>query len=295
MESPGKYLKGMRELRNLSLEEAAKSTKIREYFLRAIEEDNYEVLPSGFYVKGFIIVYAGYLGIDPNEVIPRYQNYLKSLAPAEPPKLQERIPSSKKKVSSRLFFIPFLAIILLLAFYLYTYYIPHKPRELVPPVPEEKQSSRIEEKVETQTIPQDIQRETLKSKEAEDENVLSIETPSFKVLDAGMGKGIEREGGRLILTGKCAEFPCNNQRVYFFTRIRTQKKGWVTHVWLWKGKEFYRKEMEVKPPAWSVYTCITLRPHHAGTWIALLMHGDKILASQSFKAIEPILSSREKQ
>jgi cytoskeletal protein RodZ len=41
MEFPGKYLKAQRELRNLSLEEIAKSTKIRERFLRAIEEDQY--------------------------------------------------------------------------------------------------------------------------------------------------------------------------------------------------------------------------------------------------------------
>jgi cytoskeletal protein RodZ len=34
MESPGKYLKAERELRNLSLEEVAKFTKIRENFLR---------------------------------------------------------------------------------------------------------------------------------------------------------------------------------------------------------------------------------------------------------------------
>jgi cytoskeletal protein RodZ len=39
MESPGKYLKAERELRNLSLEEVAKFTKIKEDFLKAIEED----------------------------------------------------------------------------------------------------------------------------------------------------------------------------------------------------------------------------------------------------------------
>jgi cytoskeletal protein RodZ len=39
MESPGKYLKAERELRNLSLEEVSKSTKIKEDFLKAIEEE----------------------------------------------------------------------------------------------------------------------------------------------------------------------------------------------------------------------------------------------------------------
>jgi cytoskeletal protein RodZ len=39
MESPGKYLKAERELRNLSLEEVSKSTKIKEDFLKTIEEE----------------------------------------------------------------------------------------------------------------------------------------------------------------------------------------------------------------------------------------------------------------
>ena len=52
MESLGKYLKAEREVRNLSLEEVSKFTKIRENFLRAIEEDRYEFLPPAIYVKG---------------------------------------------------------------------------------------------------------------------------------------------------------------------------------------------------------------------------------------------------
>ena len=80
MESLGKDLKAERELRNLSLEEAANFTKIREPLLRAIEDDRYELLPPSFYVKGFLVAYARYLGLDPNEVILRYQKeYRKGL------------------------------------------------------------------------------------------------------------------------------------------------------------------------------------------------------------------------
>jgi len=56
MESPGKYLKAERELRNLSLEEVSKSTKIKEDFLKAIEEDRYEFLPPVVYVKGLLTI-----------------------------------------------------------------------------------------------------------------------------------------------------------------------------------------------------------------------------------------------
>jgi cytoskeleton protein RodZ len=69
METSGKYLKAERELRNLSLEEIAKSTKIKEDFLKAIEEDRYEFLPPAIYVKGFLIIYARHLGLNPYDVV----------------------------------------------------------------------------------------------------------------------------------------------------------------------------------------------------------------------------------
>jgi cytoskeleton protein RodZ len=72
MESAGKYLKAERELRNLSLEEIAKFTKIKEDFLKAIEEDKYDLLPHAVYVRGFLIIYTRYLGLDPYEVVQRY-------------------------------------------------------------------------------------------------------------------------------------------------------------------------------------------------------------------------------
>jgi cytoskeletal protein RodZ len=92
MESLGKYLKAERELRNLSLEETAKFTKIRKQFLKAIEEDRYELLPPAVYVKGFLTIYAKYLGLDPYDVVLRYQNYLKSLTIPQPIELREQIP-----------------------------------------------------------------------------------------------------------------------------------------------------------------------------------------------------------
>ena len=97
MESLGKYLKTEKERRNLSLEEAAKSTKIRIQFLRAIEEDRYELLLPSVYVKGFLTQYVKYLGLNPNEVILRYQEYQKSLN-VKLLKVQPKIPLPQKRV-----------------------------------------------------------------------------------------------------------------------------------------------------------------------------------------------------
>lgn len=76
MESLGNYLKRERELKNISLSEIARNTKVREHLLKAIEEDQYNLLPSVAYVKSFLSAYAKYVGLDPNDVILRYQRAL---------------------------------------------------------------------------------------------------------------------------------------------------------------------------------------------------------------------------
>ncbi|HVP79343.1 MAG TPA: helix-turn-helix transcriptional regulator [Thermodesulfobacteriota bacterium] len=101
MESPGKFLKKERETRNISLEEISKFTKVREHYLKAIEEDQYELLPAIPYVKGFLNVYARYLTLNPKDVLLQYENYLKSLVPPETIQLQQ---APKKKTARAWFF-----------------------------------------------------------------------------------------------------------------------------------------------------------------------------------------------
>jgi hypothetical protein len=69
MESPGICLKTERESQNLSLKEVSKSTKINERLLKAIEEDQYELISSPVDVKGFLDAYARYLGLDSNNIV----------------------------------------------------------------------------------------------------------------------------------------------------------------------------------------------------------------------------------
>jgi cytoskeletal protein RodZ len=103
MESPGKFLKRERETRNISLEEISKFTKIKEHYLKAIEEDRYELLPAMPYVKGFLNVYAKYLTLNPKDIVLQYENYLKSLIPSEPIELQHQAPSKKRSLRAWFF------------------------------------------------------------------------------------------------------------------------------------------------------------------------------------------------
>jgi hypothetical protein len=106
------------------------------------------------------------------------------------------------------------------------------------------------------------------------------------VIEAKMGTGIEWEGARVILRGIRSEFTSLDQRTYFFTRIKTQRESKITHVWFREGKEILRKEVAVKPPAWSVYTCITLSPLLLGEWKAEARDGESVLASLNFKVTD---------
>jgi len=98
-ETLGKYLKNQRESKKISLREVANNTRVREHLLKAIEEDQYHLLPPATYVKGFLLAYAKYLRLDPNEILLRYERVLKgepdTPSPTEPPKTKQKIPPTE--------------------------------------------------------------------------------------------------------------------------------------------------------------------------------------------------------
>jgi cytoskeletal protein RodZ len=95
--SVGKKLQQSRLSKQLSIEEAARVTRIRPDKLLDLEEDNYSNFPSISYAKGFLLLYARFLGVDvqefadslhaPNPVSSGDYEYLSAAAsgPAPPP------------------------------------------------------------------------------------------------------------------------------------------------------------------------------------------------------------------
>ncbi len=71
----GEVLKAGRDARNLSLEEVSKALHIRVIYLQALEDNAFNILPSLTQARGFIKLYATFLGLDPQELV-------ESLAPA---------------------------------------------------------------------------------------------------------------------------------------------------------------------------------------------------------------------
>ncbi len=68
--TPGETLRAAREEKQLTLLQAAQSTNIKVDFLRALEEDHMDAIPSTAQYRGFVRLYAGYLGLDPQSVLP---------------------------------------------------------------------------------------------------------------------------------------------------------------------------------------------------------------------------------
>lgn len=69
----GQHLKQAREERYITLEKAADETRIRIVFIKALESDDYSVMPSAAQGRGFLRNYADYLNLNIDEVIAEMQ------------------------------------------------------------------------------------------------------------------------------------------------------------------------------------------------------------------------------
>src|SRR5258707_14931434 len=64
IEGLGKKFQEAREARNLTLDEAARMTKIRPQRLAEIEAEDFSQFPSLAYAKGFLLIYGKFLDVD---------------------------------------------------------------------------------------------------------------------------------------------------------------------------------------------------------------------------------------
>lgn len=72
----GKRLKDARVARGLTLDDLQQATKIQKRYLIAIEDENFDELPGDFYVRAFIKQYANTVGLDGNDLLKEYDDYL---------------------------------------------------------------------------------------------------------------------------------------------------------------------------------------------------------------------------
>ncbi|MBW1796943.1 MAG: helix-turn-helix domain-containing protein [Deltaproteobacteria bacterium] len=128
----GDLFRNQREKMGLSHTRISKTTRIRPYILEALENENWEVLPSSVFVTGFIRSYARTLGLEQEKIVALYQKYVPADGPPARPLVEP--PRSKK---APFVILIFLLLIMASAYYLWKEYPAH---EKITTVPETKRA-----------------------------------------------------------------------------------------------------------------------------------------------------------
>jgi transcriptional regulator with XRE-family HTH domain len=113
----GEALRRVRTSRGLSLEEAARDTRVRREFLEAIEQDDYSRLLGDVHVRGCLRTYASYLRLSPDKVVSAYLAAAPEAQephPAATPH-QEPVLGARRRRDNHRLFVMVAATILVLA------------------------------------------------------------------------------------------------------------------------------------------------------------------------------------
>lgn len=90
--SLGSILRTTREARGLDLSRVQRDTRIGQRYLVALESGDYAGLPEPLYVRGFLRLYAAYLGLDPSALVARYERETRS-----EPHLRRRVTERRQR------------------------------------------------------------------------------------------------------------------------------------------------------------------------------------------------------
>lgn len=96
MKHIGEYLKQRRCEKNITLEEVASQTGIREQYLTALESGDFEKIPGDVFIKGFIRNYGNFLEENGNDLVEAYTKAL-----ATPEALHEPLKAAPSDVKEQ--------------------------------------------------------------------------------------------------------------------------------------------------------------------------------------------------
>lgn len=107
----GNSLREARLRQGLEIPRIEAETKIRGKYLRALEEEQFDVLPGDTYVKGFLRTYADYLGLDGQLYLDEYNS--RFAAAEEVSFAQSTTPTrrQRRRVESNLLIVALAAIV----------------------------------------------------------------------------------------------------------------------------------------------------------------------------------------
>src|ERR1700747_744680 len=109
----GERLKRERELREVSLDELSKATRISNRFLQALENEDWGKLPGGVFGHGFVRSIARYLGLSEEALLGEYDLARAEKLLAAAPKPEVPIPSPPKWLPAAMVLGGLLVLVLL--------------------------------------------------------------------------------------------------------------------------------------------------------------------------------------
>src|SRR5436853_4416946 len=98
--------------RRIEIAQAEQATKVRGKYLRALEDEQFELLPSETYVKGFLRTYAEYLGLDGQLYVDEYNSRFVVGEEEQPARPRRYAPQASRgvRVQSRVVLLTLLGI-----------------------------------------------------------------------------------------------------------------------------------------------------------------------------------------
>jgi cytoskeleton protein RodZ len=94
----GERLREARSARGIELEEVQERTRIRTRYLRAMEEERWELLPAAAYARGFLHTYAELLGLDAEALVEEYRRRHESQEAEPEPEPVPQVATATQRV-----------------------------------------------------------------------------------------------------------------------------------------------------------------------------------------------------
>jgi hypothetical protein len=115
----GTALRRAREIRGISVDEAARDTRLHPELLRAMEDEAFHVLGDEVRTRAVLGSYARYLGLDPQKVVGTYARYADEVPEPGPPpglgRVERALAAARIRDSQRFLLAAALAVIAALA------------------------------------------------------------------------------------------------------------------------------------------------------------------------------------
>ena len=168
----GTLLKKEREKKKKDLRKISETLCIRECYLQALEQSDYEKFPGRTYAIGFLRTYADFLGLDVNALVEKYHkenNFLKEDV-LDMPILDKPNLFPKAKY----FFVAVLVIVLMWAFWYFLTYpstadidLPVAQEQVSTPVVDVLEVVEVVEEVPIAVVEENVKKEEPKKEEKE--------------------------------------------------------------------------------------------------------------------------------